>query len=78
IYGTCDCPGFDHDIIEVAVHTGVGFYALIWFGFDGDDKWKTRKARLLKVIQSNPKVPYVIRAVKCGSKPLFDMVLPID
>ncbi|KAH9466318.1 hypothetical protein Pst134EB_001374 [Puccinia striiformis f. sp. tritici] len=77
LYGGCDAIGFDDDVIEAAVKSGVGIYALIWFGFDNDDKWKGRKERLLHAIKNNPKAPYVIRAVTCGSEPLYDKVLPI-
>ncbi|PLW37590.1 hypothetical protein PCASD_09031 [Puccinia coronata f. sp. avenae] len=78
IYSNCDNQGFDNDVIEAAAQVGVGIYALIWFGFDGDDKWKGRKEHLLQAIKDNPKAPYVIRAVTCGSEPLFDQVLPVE
>ncbi|KAA1114415.1 hypothetical protein PGT21_008056 [Puccinia graminis f. sp. tritici] len=77
LYGGCDHDGFDDDVIEAAAEAGVGIYALIWFGFDNDDKWKGRKARLLHAIKENPKAPYVIRTVTCGSEPLYDKVLPV-
>lgn len=35
LYAGCDKPGFNNDVIEAAAQTGVGIYALIWFGFDG-------------------------------------------
>lgn len=78
LYSGCDADMFDNDVIEAAASAGVGVYALIWFGFDNDDKWKGRKDRLLKAIRDNPKAPYVIRAVTCGSEPLFDNVLPVE
>ncbi|KNE97642.1 hypothetical protein PSTG_09048 [Puccinia striiformis f. sp. tritici PST-78] len=79
LYGGCDNANFDNDVIEAAAQSaGVGIYALIWFGFDNDDKWKGRKERLLQAIKDNPKAPYVIRAVTCGSEPLFDQVLPVE
>ncbi|KAI9603200.1 hypothetical protein H4Q26_002517 [Puccinia striiformis f. sp. tritici PST-130] len=78
LYGGCDNANFDNDVIEAAAQPGVGIYALIWFGFDNDDKWKGRKERLLQAIKDNPKAPYVIRAVTCGSEPLFDQVLPVE
>ncbi|KNZ45446.1 uncharacterized protein VP01_80g3 [Puccinia sorghi] len=78
LYSTCDKQGFDNDVIEAAAAAGVGIYALIWFGFDNDDKWKGRKARVLQAIKDNPKAPYVIRAVTLGSEPLFDQVLPVE
>ncbi|OAV92397.1 hypothetical protein PTTG_08963 [Puccinia triticina 1-1 BBBD Race 1] len=78
IYGGCDSQGFDNDVIEAAAQAGVGIYALIWFGFDNDTKWKGRKERLLQAIKDNPKAPYVVRAVTCGSEPLFDSVLPVE
>ena len=46
------------------------------FGFDGGDIWKTRRDSLFATLHSNPKAPYVIRAVQFGSEPLFDSVLP--
>ncbi|MBW0523056.1 hypothetical protein O181_062771 [Austropuccinia psidii MF-1] len=78
IYSACDADSFNDDVIEAAAVAGIGIYALIWFGFDNDDKWKGRKDRLLQAIKANRKAPYVIRAVTCGSEPIFDGVLPIS
>jgi hypothetical protein len=36
LYGGCDNQGFDNDVIEAAAQSGVGIYALIWFGFDSE------------------------------------------
>ncbi|MBW0535485.1 hypothetical protein O181_075200, partial [Austropuccinia psidii MF-1] len=78
IYSACDATPFNRDLIEAAAQTGVGVYALIWFGFDGDGKWKARKQALLREIKVNQKAPYVIRAVTLGSEPLYDNVLPVN
>ena len=45
------------------------------FGFDGDDKWKTRRDTLFSSLKSNPKAKFVTRVVQFGSEPLFDYVL---
>ncbi|KAI8458464.1 glycoside hydrolase superfamily [Phakopsora pachyrhizi] len=78
LYGGCDSDSFNNDVIEAAAKVGVGVFSLIWFGFDGDDKWRGRKQRLMESIKKNPKAPYVIRAVTCGSEPLYDGVLPVN
>jgi hypothetical protein len=31
------------DVVEAAYAANVGVHALIWFGFDGDSKWKGRR-----------------------------------
>lgn len=54
----------------------MGVQALIWFGFDGDDKWKSRRDNLYDTLYSNPKAPFVTRGVQFGSEPLYDQVLP--
>lgn len=51
-------------------------HALVWFGFDGDDIWKTRRDSLFASLHSNPKAKFVTRVVQFGSEPLFDNVLP--
>lgn len=76
IYGACDTEDYYDDIIDAAWSAGVGVQALIWFGFDGDDKWKTRRDDLVRIIKTNPRAPYVIRGIQFGSEPLFDQVLP--
>ncbi|KAL8279837.1 hypothetical protein RQP46_007687 [Phenoliferia psychrophenolica] len=78
LYGTCDDPAYMPRLIAAAAKANLGVYALIWFGFDGDSKWKTRMANLVKTIQTNHQAPYVIRAVAVGSEPLFDHVLSPD
>lgn len=75
IYGACDRTGFYDDVIQAAWDAGVGVYALIWFGFDGSDIYKTRRDTLFSILHSNPLAPYVIRALQFGSEPLFDYVL---
>jgi exo-beta-1,3-glucanase (GH17 family) len=78
LYGACDSGSFNDDLIESAWEAGVGIYPLIWFGFNSDNKWKSRKQKLLQAIKNNPKAPYVVRGVVMGSEPLFDGVLPVD
>jgi len=66
-------------VIDAAWEAGVGVYALVWFGFDNDDKWMTRRDTLFETLHSNPKAQFVTRAIQFGSEPLFDSVLiPID
>ncbi|CAH7672209.1 glycoside hydrolase superfamily [Phakopsora pachyrhizi] len=78
IYSACDQPRFNDHLINAASRANLGIYSLIWFGFDGDDKWKTRRKALISSIKQNSKAPYVIRAVTVGSEPLFDEVLELD
>ncbi|KAK0196176.1 glycoside hydrolase superfamily [Armillaria mellea] len=75
IYGACDRVGFYDDVINAAWNAGVGIHALIWFGFDGDDIWQTRRDSLFAALQSNSKAKFVTRVVQFGSEPLFDNVL---
>ncbi|XP_006458998.1 B-(1-6) glucan synthase [Agaricus bisporus var. bisporus H97] len=75
IYGTCDRKGFNDDVINAAWHAGIGVHALIWFGFDGDNKWKGRRDALFSTLHSNPYAKFVVRVVQFGSEPLFDGVL---
>ncbi|KAK4698973.1 hypothetical protein P7C70_g7296, partial [Phenoliferia sp. Uapishka_3] len=76
LYGTCDSDSnYNDNLVNAAANAKIGIYALIWFGFDGDDLWKGRMARLVKTIKTNPKAPYVIRNIAVGSEPLFDGVL---
>jgi len=75
LYGACDRAGFYNDVVEAAWDSGIGVHALIWFGFDGSDIWKTRRDALFLALRSNPKAPFVTRAVQFGSEPLFDNVL---
>ncbi|KAI6030056.1 hypothetical protein EDC04DRAFT_2898701 [Pisolithus marmoratus] len=76
LYGACDQPGFYDNVIEAAWQNTLGVHALIWFGFDGGNIWKTRRDNLFKTLHTNPKAPFVTRAVQFGSEPLFDNVLP--
>jgi hypothetical protein len=49
------------DVVEAASEAGIGVHALIWFGFDNDDKWKSRRDDLIHTVKNNKKAPYVIR-----------------
>ncbi|KAK0212163.1 glycoside hydrolase superfamily [Desarmillaria ectypa] len=75
MYGACDREGFYDDVINAAWETGLGIHALIWFGFDGDNIWKTRRDTLFAALHANPKAKFVTRVVQFGSEPLFDSVL---
>ncbi|KAK0212161.1 glycoside hydrolase superfamily [Desarmillaria ectypa] len=75
IYGACDREGFYDDVINAAWEAGLGIHALIWFGFDGGDIWKTRRDTLFATLNANPKAKFVTRVVQFGSEPLFDSVL---
>lgn len=50
-------------------------HALIWFGWDDPNIWKTRRDNLFKSLLSNPKAKFVTRALQFGSEPLFDSAL---
>ncbi|KAH9830827.1 glycoside hydrolase superfamily [Rhodofomes roseus] len=76
LYGACDNDGFYDDIVDAAWENGLGVHALVWFGFDGDSKWKTRRDKLFASLHSNPKAKFVTRGVQFGSEPLYDDVLP--
>lgn len=78
IYGACDNDGYTNEMVNAAWEAGIGVYPLIWFGFDGDDKWKTRRDSILTAIKTNPKAPLVVRGVVVGSEPMYDNVLPAD
>ncbi|KAG2017606.1 hypothetical protein CC2G_007105 [Coprinopsis cinerea AmutBmut pab1-1] len=75
LYGFCDQPGYYNNVIEAAWSAGVGVHALIWFGFDGTDIYKSRREALFSVLQSNPKAKFVTRVVQFGSEPLFDWAI---
>jgi len=75
LYGACDKAGFYDDIIDAAWDNTLGVHALVWFGFDGGSKWKPRRDSLFNTLKTNPKAPFVTRAVQFGSEPLFDSVL---
>ncbi|TFY70993.1 hypothetical protein EVG20_g2014 [Dentipellis fragilis] len=75
LYGFCDRDGFYDDIIQAAWDNSLGVHALIWFGFDGSNKWKTRRSALFTTLHTNPKAKFVTRGVQFGSEPLFDNVL---
>ncbi|PWN29718.1 glycoside hydrolase [Jaminaea rosea] len=78
MYGTCDNDGFTDQLINAGWEAGLGIYPLIWFGFDGDNKWQTRRDNIIKAIKSNSKAPYVVRGVVVGSEPMFDSVMSPD
>ena len=63
------------DIVDAAWNNGLGVHALIWFGFDHNNIWKTRRDTLFASLLSNPKAKYVTRVLQFGSEPLFDQVL---
>lgn len=65
-------------VVEAAWKNGLGIHALVWFGFDGDDKWKARRDALFSSLHSNPKAKFVTRVVQFGSEPLYDYVLSPD
>ena len=50
-------------------------HALIWFGWDDPNIWKTRRDNLFKSLQSNPKAKFVTRVLQFGSEPLYDWAL---
>ncbi|KAI0305743.1 hypothetical protein B0F90DRAFT_1815321 [Multifurca ochricompacta] len=76
LYGACDGrEGFYDDVITAAWDNNLGVHALIWFGFDGSDQWKTRRDKLFATLHSNPKAKFVTRVVQFGSEPLFDGVI---
>lgn len=75
LYGACDKKGFYDDVVDAAWDNGLGVHALVWFGFDGGNQWKTRRDTLFATLKSNPKAKFVTRGVQFGSEPLFDSVL---
>ncbi|KAI3618660.1 b-(1-6) glucan synthase [Moniliophthora roreri] len=77
LYGACDREGFYDDIVDAAWESGLGVHALVWFGFDGSDIWKSRRDTLFSALHYNPKAKFITRVVQFGSEPLFDNVLPV-
>lgn len=75
LYGACDDANYYSKVVEAAWQAGIGIHALIWFGFDGDDKWIGRRDSLLSQLHSNPKAKFVTRGVQFGSEPLYDWVM---
>lgn len=61
--------------MDAAWNNGLGVHALIWFGWDDPNIWKTRRDALFASLFSNPKAKYVTRVVQFGSEPLFDGAL---
>jgi len=78
LYGFCDNANYYDTIVEAAWNNHLGVHALIWFGFDGDSKWKTRRDNLFASLHSNPKAKYVTRVLQFGSEPLYDSVLSVS
>ncbi|KAM0746989.1 hypothetical protein T439DRAFT_293419 [Meredithblackwellia eburnea MCA 4105] len=78
LYGACDSAGYNDNLVEAASQARIGIYGLVWFGFDGDDMWKTRMAGLVSTIKNNVKAPYIFRNIAVGSEPLFDWVMSAD
>ncbi|EPT02621.1 hypothetical protein FOMPIDRAFT_114078 [Fomitopsis schrenkii] len=76
LYGSCDKDGYYDKVVEAAWENGLGVHALIWFGFDSGNQWKTRRNKLFASLHSNPKAKFVTRGVQFGSEPLYDGVLP--
>ncbi|GJE92249.1 glycoside hydrolase family 17 protein [Phanerochaete sordida] len=76
LYGACDNDGFYDDIVDAAWNNDLGVHALVWFGFNGDDVWMTRRDTLFASLHANPLAKFVTRGVQFGSEPLFDNVLP--
>ena len=67
------------DVVDAAWNNGLGVHALIWFGWDDPNIWKTRRDALFASLFSNPKAKYVTRVLQFGSEPLFDDALsPAD
>ncbi|KAF8151023.1 glycoside hydrolase superfamily [Crassisporium funariophilum] len=75
LYGACDRSGFYDDVVDAAWGAGIGVHALIWFGWDDPNIWKTRRDALFSTLHSNPKAKFVTRVVQFGSEPLFDWAL---
>jgi len=75
LYGVCDRANYYDDIIEAAWDNGLGVHALIWFGWDDPNIWKTRRDSLFKSLLSNPKAKFVTRVLQFGSEPLYDWAL---
>ncbi|KAH8828503.1 glycoside hydrolase superfamily [Flagelloscypha sp. PMI_526] len=77
LYGFCDKTGYYNNVVQAAWDAGIGVHALIWSGWDGDGKWKTRRTALLGILHSNAKAKFVTRALQFGSEPLYDWeILP--
>lgn len=55
----------------------LGVHALVWFGFEGGKEWIQRSQDLIATLNTNPKAPFVTRAVQFGSEPLFDQAVSV-
>jgi hypothetical protein len=47
---------------------------MLAYRFDGSDKWKGRRDRILNFVRNTDYASYAIRTVDVGSEPLFDWV----
>ncbi|KDQ20406.1 glycoside hydrolase family 17 protein [Botryobasidium botryosum FD-172 SS1] len=72
IYSACDTKGFYDQVVNAAYESNLGVFAMVWFGFDGGNEWKTRQSALLSTIETNSLAPYTIRSFDMGSETLFD------
>lgn len=73
VYGACENNNAFYDrIVAAAYDAGIGVYALVWFGFDGSNKWQGRLDGLVKTATHNRLASYVIRSIAIGSEPLYD------
>lgn len=45
------------------------------FDYDGSNKWRGRRDKLLGTLHSNPKAKFITRALQFGSEPLFSQVI---
>ena len=66
---------YSDDIVEAAWDNTLGVHALIWFGWDNPDIWRTRRDSLFSSLLSNPKAKFVTRVLQFGSEPLYDWAL---
>ncbi|KAH7099021.1 glycoside hydrolase [Auriculariales sp. MPI-PUGE-AT-0066] len=71
-YSACDTTGHTDNMVKAAYNAGLGLFAMVWWGFDNNDAYKTRLAAWLKTINTNPLAPYVVRSFAVGSEPLYD------
>ncbi|KAJ2934691.1 hypothetical protein H1R20_g2402, partial [Candolleomyces eurysporus] len=76
LYGVCESnPNHYNNVIEAAWSAGIGVHALIWFGFDGTDIYKSRRDALFNILKTNSKAKFVTRVVQFGSEPLYDWAI---
>lgn len=53
LYNSCDQDGYNDKLITAAWDNGLGLHPLIFFGYDGGDQWKSRKAQLVSDLESD-------------------------